>query len=493
MEKTIIVEVVEPLGPTTFLRYFEIHREIDYLIVQVKMREEGNLSYLFLYDALGRIRAQLLAGAFKEVSTIVIHKKALYTSYGCSPGPLLGEWRMEILFVPLFTTTQRIEILLQGGWGKAPLNPTTLPFIRNSWIDEPPAPLFHKYPWKRAVKSEKGWRSGDFHTHTTASDGKLSVEELTSLAKERGLDFYALTEHNLYHTGLPEGDLLVIPGMEVTGSKGHFNILGCREWIDWSYSCKDGGCESEEGMNRILLEAKESLALNSMNHPFLEPWAWLFKETEIGLIHCLEIINDPTYPGNREATERAITFLDVLWEDGHRIWGIGGSDCHLRPTERNPQAKEPSIIGDPLTYVLADSLSAEGILEGVFKGKVYVTRGPCIDFKVFVGQEEFYPGSQLPVHSKNIEVYAKVWKARGKTLSVILCGKEILRESIEESSFREKLELDDDYCWIRLEIRGKEDAILAATNPIFKGKREPLLVTYGEALERMEQKEGAVL
>lgn len=328
-------------------------------------------------------------------------------------------------------------------------------------------------------------------THTTLSDGRLTVQELTSLAIERRLNFYVLTEHNLYHTGLPDEELLIIPGIEISGSRGHFNILGCREWIDWRSRCEDGGCESEKGMNRILLEAKESGALTSINHPFLEPWAWLLKETELSLIHCLEIINDPTYPGNDKATEKALKFLDILWEDGYRIWGIGGSDCHLRPVERNPEAREPSIIGDPFTYVFADSLSAQKILEGVFKGMVYVTRGPLIDFKVSIGQEDFYPGSQLPQHTRRIEIDARVSHVtRGEILVVIVSGQEILRKSLEERVFKKRMIFDDDYSFIRLEVRDKGNRIIAATNPIFKGKREPLLKTYGKAVERMEEREG---
>ena len=40
------------------------------------------------------------------------------------------------------------------------------------------------------------YTKGDFHSHSTCSDGTLSPEELVSLAKEQGLDIMALTDHD---------------------------------------------------------------------------------------------------------------------------------------------------------------------------------------------------------------------------------------------------------------------------------------------------------
>ena len=36
----------------------------------------------------------------------------------------------------------------------------------------------------------------DLHTHTTASDGQYAPEELVRLAKERGLQVLAVTDHD---------------------------------------------------------------------------------------------------------------------------------------------------------------------------------------------------------------------------------------------------------------------------------------------------------
>jgi predicted metal-dependent phosphoesterase TrpH len=62
----------------------------------------------------------------------------------------------------------------------------------------------------------------DLHSHTTASDGSLSPEELVQLAKQQGVSTLAVTDHDSV-AGLPraqaEGDRLgieIIPGIEIS-------------------------------------------------------------------------------------------------------------------------------------------------------------------------------------------------------------------------------------------------------------------------------------
>jgi len=79
----------------------------------------------------------------------------------------------------------------------------------------------------------------DLHTHTTASDGQYSPGELVRLAKERGLQALAVTDHDTVG-GAAEAvaagnvlDLRVIPGVELCAKEYHnFHILG--------YSYTDG-------------------------------------------------------------------------------------------------------------------------------------------------------------------------------------------------------------------------------------------------------------
>ena len=62
----------------------------------------------------------------------------------------------------------------------------------------------------------------DLHMHTTYSDGKLTPEELVAKAKEAGLTYMAITDHDtvegishLYENGLyPARGIHIIPGIE---------------------------------------------------------------------------------------------------------------------------------------------------------------------------------------------------------------------------------------------------------------------------------------
>jgi 3',5'-nucleoside bisphosphate phosphatase len=75
---------------------------------------------------------------------------------------------------------------------------------------------------------------GDFHIHSTASDGCLKPFELVRFAKERGVDILALTDHNTMlgvEEALIAGEkfgVTVIPGVELsTRHKGNrVHILG---------------------------------------------------------------------------------------------------------------------------------------------------------------------------------------------------------------------------------------------------------------------------
>jgi predicted metal-dependent phosphoesterase TrpH len=81
----------------------------------------------------------------------------------------------------------------------------------------------------------------DLHCHSWFSgDGVSSPEALVAAAKRRGLNGFAITDHNTcdaFHymcdhglarrDGLPVEGFLVIPGVEVSTDEGHLLCLGC--------------------------------------------------------------------------------------------------------------------------------------------------------------------------------------------------------------------------------------------------------------------------
>ena len=80
----------------------------------------------------------------------------------------------------------------------------------------------------------------DLHCHSWYSgDGVSSPEELVAAAKRKGLDGFAITDHNTcdaYHyfvdhgfarrDGLPVDGFLILPGVEVSTAEGHLLCIG---------------------------------------------------------------------------------------------------------------------------------------------------------------------------------------------------------------------------------------------------------------------------
>ena len=86
----------------------------------------------------------------------------------------------------------------------------------------------------------------DLHTHTTASDGQYTPAELMRLAKQRGIQVLAVTDHdtiNAVNEAQRAGDALglqVIRGVELSAEEHHnFHILG--------YGFRDG----DTGLSRL--------------------------------------------------------------------------------------------------------------------------------------------------------------------------------------------------------------------------------------------------
>ena len=88
------------------------------------------------------------------------------------------------------------------------------------------------------VRKQAGWYRGDLHCHTYHSDAKGSPELLHQAAKQAGLDFLAIADHNTithrrYFHPRSSPDLVFVRAMEVTTAVGHANVYGVDEWIDF--------------------------------------------------------------------------------------------------------------------------------------------------------------------------------------------------------------------------------------------------------------------
>ncbi|KGX87075.1 CehA/McbA family metallohydrolase [Pontibacillus litoralis] len=329
----------------------------------------------------------------------------------------------------------------------------------------------------KVIQERSKWYKGDFHTHTIYSDGKMTREENMESANNQGLDFFVATDHNIVPTSwFAETDILVIPGVEVTSPLGHYNIIDTKKSPFSDNRMHD--LLSEEGMNRIIHDDYGD-ALTSVNHPFLTEWKWLLQETPLLSIDSIEICNDPTYPDNEHATNLALQAWSILLNDGYRITGIGGSDSHMKPEETYEGSTEPSLIGDPGTFVYGNELSAKEIVRQIRQGHVVVSRGEFIDFCA----GEYMAGDTCERRSG--KAMAQVLTDEAIYFEWILDGEVVHTEYGTESSY--EFQLDNDYHWLRVDVRYIDGTFYGFTNPLYFGEKPTTMTKWGELLQRMKE------
>lgn len=335
-------------------------------------------------------------------------------------------------------------------------------------------------PLSKVISPTPGWYRGDFHLHTTCSDGHYSPQTLTRLAIAEGLDFFAITDHNSIGSFGKYGDemgLLVIPGIEVTLAEGHWNVFGVEGQLEWlSEVCvwdkllrmKD----LSSSITDLMRQAADAGMLNSINHPLLKPWEWQDGDTQLEHMHCLEIWNDPYWPDNAQANPKAIVMWTRWLNAGYRITAIGGSDFHFLPGEI------PSYPGErpglPSTFVYANELSSSAILDGLRCGRAYVSLGPQVCLEVECGGKRGTIGSDFGQTRGKMTFSIKVYGAvEGSTARLIKNGSEVGEFPIgEEQAFYEFEDpLDGSACWYRLDVSDPNGQIVAVTNPVYAGPR----------------------
>ena len=100
----------------------------------------------------------------------------------------------------------------------------------------------------RPENHRAGYRvlEGDFHVHTTLSDGSLTPLGVARQAERHGLDVIALTEHNSALPGAVghawsrlRGGPIVLRGEEVTSSKFHLIAVGIEDTVSPNQPLKD--------------------------------------------------------------------------------------------------------------------------------------------------------------------------------------------------------------------------------------------------------------
>jgi hypothetical protein len=216
-----------------------------------------------------------------------------------------------------------------------------------------------------------GWYRGDLHRHTDHSDAVWTPEAMVADACDRGYDFVALTDHNTV-SALPwvraaaGTDLLVLPGMELTGFSGHALVLGSDRMHDWRI--RDGQTMATraaevQGAGDLFVIAHPM----SAGHPFCTGCFWAHPDVMPGPARLVEIWNGPWGPGPKNPL--ALDLFHGWLNAGHRLVATAGSDDH----GRYPPDKRPAHV-----QIHASELSPPAILAGLRAGNVVLTCGPSL-------------------------------------------------------------------------------------------------------------------
>jgi len=318
------------------------------------------------------------------------------------------------------------------------------------------------------------WYKGDLHIHTIHSDGRNTVCEVIALARGRGLEFIALTDHNtisqnkeFIESGSSYEDFLVIPGMEITTFYGHMNAFNIDRYIDFRR-------KSKEDFKNLIEEIHSNGGIVSVNHPDIskEPMCrdCPFRYRDIDGFDAIEVWNGPWHILNSES----ISWWHSLLIKGYKVTAIGGSDYHGVDLTR---------IGEPTTWIYTNSLSTKNILKSIKMGRAYITYipdEPIIDIKAIDSNGNTYIfGDEIETPSNGyIELIIDIKKAKGSTFRIITENNIYKNIDITNNDFKHKEKIEaKDIRFIRIEIGRysdpyklipyNSDDLLALTNPFY--------------------------
>ena len=296
--------------------------------------------------------------------------------------------------------------------------------------------------------------------HTVHSDGDWTVPELISAARKIGLDFISITDHNTFshHTEIDaQASLrpLVLRGEEITTYGGHANAWGLPSggWIDFRVQPGDG-----RQMSQVAAQVHKLGALISINHPYAAcgGCSWSYDDA-LNSFDAIEVWNGSW----DRLDEQAIAMWEKELRNGRRITAIASTDSHRSLTP----------IGQPTTKVFAPNLTQTSLLDGIRRGRVYLTKEVARPFRFEAEVSRQGPrrqiGDQIQLGQPGrIRLFVSTELAPpNATVSVIANGQvtHTLAANSESAIWVECLK--DTY--FRVEVRDGTKSMLAITNPIY--------------------------
>lgn len=302
-------------------------------------------------------------------------------------------------------------------------------------LDAAPRPVAPQPARTFPVRKGAGWYKGDLHCHTFHSDAKGAPETLHAAARQAGLDFLAITDHNTitqrrYFHPHSSPELVFVRGMEVTTAVGHANVFGLDAWIDFRMTRP-----SDAHVLARLVHEKGGLLSINHDKPVI-PWDY-----EMPAADCQEVWQSTWLDRNWISLERYQQRL----AEGMQLSAIGGSDFH-QPADLQPEG--PLVLARPTTVLFLPELSEDAILAAMKVGHGYVTESPDGPHLAIGSGDVAMGGETDNIGDLDVEVRG----AEGDELVLIDATGPIVRMAIPSGDWRTSIVLENPVGFVRAEI-----------------------------------------
>ncbi len=247
------------------------------------------------------------------------------------------------------------------------------------------------------------WLKGNFHTHTTRSDGSLSPQEVIAQYHKLGYDFLSFSDHDVIATQeiyneLDNMGMVLIPGVEISASGPHLLYIDCQKMI-----------EPDACRQNILNEIKATFNKTGkgfaiVNHP---DWQHEFNHCTIEQLKewtdylGMEIFNGVI--GRLEGSQYAVNKWDIILTQGKTVWGFANDDSH-----------RPGDYGLGWNVVFAEK-NPDSIVNAIINGNFYCSTGVVI-------REIECNGTKIYLETENAKKIAAITNS-GKRFAVVYGNK----------------------------------------------------------------------
>ncbi len=372
--------------------------------------------------------------------------------------------------------------------GTDPNNPTSMPGRKILPIKS------------EVLKPGLQWYRGDLFARSSHGLGTESVAKLIKRAEKTKLDFLAIADRNsmapFYDKEFQSSKLVLIPAMEWgNDALGYALVYGA-----WTLLEEPSTREAAQA-ECIRVQSQGGVFAVSSPCSAQTPWLW-----ELSHVNAIEVWRGAwRTPPPLHISQLAEPYRDRVGGQLVKSIAAAAARSELAPISANGQSTQfwdyelnrglmasaiggsasgdkKVPLGEPVTYIKARELSLVGLMEGLYMGRTYVSRGmngPKIHFRVDMEDDGDYDvdiGGMVPTGVPcRFEII--VQDAVGKKVQLLQDGRPLISKIIEEKNFGLRVPLTpDSKSAFRVQVLGEPEnsksghgltEIYALTSPIY--------------------------